>query len=145
MKKKKLTTQIPPLSKTEPNLLAFETAQRTEIDRIVADICADVQKRGDTALVEYTNRFDGTSAQTIADLILTQDVLAGSVRAFAAGNSNRLETAAARVESYHQRQKMESWTYEDEDGTLWDNKLHRLTASAFTSLAAKRRIQVPSL
>jgi len=29
-----------------------------------------------------------------------------------------LKTAARRVESYHKHQKMESWTYEDEDGTL---------------------------
>ena len=99
-------------------LLAFETAQNPEIDRIVADICADVQKRGDAALIEYTNRFDGTSAQTIADLILTQDDLQAAFERLQPEIQTALKTAAARVESYHQRQKMESWTYEDEDGTL---------------------------
>ena len=70
---KKLDTQSPNFQAELKALLAFETAQNPEIDRIVADICADVQKRGDAALIEYTNRFDGTSAQTIDDLILTQD------------------------------------------------------------------------
>ena len=72
---KKLNTQSPDFQAELKALLAFETAQNPEIDRIVADICADVQKRGDAALIEYTNRFDGTSAQTISDLILTQDDL----------------------------------------------------------------------
>jgi len=89
-----------------------------EIDRIVADICADVQKRGDAALIEYTNRFDGTSAQTIDDLILTQDDLQSAFERLPENIQTALKTAARRVESYHQHQKMESWTYEDEDGTL---------------------------
>ena len=115
---KKLNTQSPDFQAELKALLAFETAQNPEIDRIVADICADVQKRGDAALIEYTNRFDGTSAQTIADLILTQDDLQAAFERLQPEIQTALKTAAARVESYHQRQKMESWTYEDEDGTL---------------------------
>ena len=115
---KKLNTQSPDFQAELKALLAFETAQNPEIDRIVADICADVQKRGDVALIEYTNRFDGTSAQTIADLILTQDDLQAAFERLQPEIQTALKTAAARVESYHQRQKMESWTYEDEDGTL---------------------------
>jgi len=115
---KKLNTQSPDFQAELKALLAFETAQNPEIDRIVADICADVQKRGDAALIEYTNRFDGTSAQTITDLILTQDDLQAAFERLQPEIQTALKTAAARVESYHQRQKMESWTYEDEDGTL---------------------------
>ena len=114
---KKLNTQSPDFQAELKALLAFETAQNPEIDHIVADICADVQKRGDAALIEYTNRFDGTSAQTIADLILTQDDLQAAFERLQPEIQTALKTAAERVESYHQRQKMESWTYEDEDGT----------------------------
>jgi len=115
---KKLDTQSPDFQAELKALLAFETAQNPEIDRIVADICADVQKRGDAALIEYTNRFDGTSAQTIDDLILTQDDLQSAFERLPENIQTALKTAARRVESYHQHQKMESWTYEDEDGTL---------------------------
>ena len=99
-------------------LLAFETAQDPKVDQIVADICADVQKRGDAALIEYTNKFDGTSAQTIADLTLTQYYLKYAFDRIPAEFHTVLQTLAKLVESYHQRQKMESWQYTDEDGTL---------------------------
>ena len=88
---KKLDTQSPDFQAELKALLAFETAQNPEIDRIVADICADVQKRGDAALIEYTNRFDGTSAQTIDDLILTQDDLQSAFERFVRKHSDGLE------------------------------------------------------
>ncbi|MCF7530457.1 histidinol dehydrogenase [Neisseria lisongii] len=104
-------------------LLAFETAQDPKIDQIVADICADVQQRGDAAVIEYTNRFDGTCAHTLADLTLSQDDLKNAFERLPENVQTALQTAARRVESYHRRQKMESWHYLDEDGTLLGQKI----------------------
>ena len=47
-------------------LLAFEGAQDDKIDVVVADILADVKKRGDAAVLEYTQRFDGLAAASMA-------------------------------------------------------------------------------
>ena len=69
---KQLNTQSANFQAELQALLAFETAQDPKIDQIVADICADVHQRGDTALIEYTNRFDGTAAQSMSDLSLSQ-------------------------------------------------------------------------
>ncbi|XXQ67636.1 histidinol dehydrogenase [Neisseriaceae bacterium B1] len=99
-------------------LLAFETAQDPKIDQTVAEICADVQKRGDAAVVEYTNKFDGTTAANMADLTLSQDDLRKAFFRLPENVQNALKTAAQRIESYHKKQKLESWTYTDEDGTL---------------------------
>ena len=115
---KKLDTRSPAFQAELQALLAFETAQNPETERIVADICADVQRRGDTALIEYTNRFDGTAAQSMADLTLTQHELQAAFDRLPRDIQTALQTAAHRVESYHRRQKMESWSYTDEDGTL---------------------------
>ncbi|RQK12841.1 histidinol dehydrogenase [Neisseria meningitidis] len=115
---KKLNTQSPDFQAGLKALLAFETAQNPETERIVADICADVQKRGDAALIEYTNKFDQTNAKSIDDLILTQADLKAAFERIPNDVQTALQTAARRVESYHQRQKMESWSYTDEDGTL---------------------------
>lgn len=115
---KYLSTQSPGFQAGLKALLAFETAQDPQIDQIVADICTDVQKRGDAALIEYTNRFDGTNARSISDLILTQNDLKTAFERLPENVQTALKTAAARVESYHRRQKMESWSYTDEDGTL---------------------------
>ena len=47
---KHLSTQSPTFQQELQALLAFETAQDPKIDQIVADICADVQQRGDAAV-----------------------------------------------------------------------------------------------
>lgn len=107
-------------------LLAFETAQDPKIDQIVADICADVQQRGDAAVIEYTNRFDGTTAQSISDLTLSQEALKNAFERLPEAVQQALKTSAARVESYHQRQKLESWSYTDEDGTLLGQQITAL-------------------
>lgn len=104
-------------------LLAFETAQDPKIDQIVADICADVQNRGDAALVDYTNRFDHMNATSMADLTLSQDQLAAAFQRLSPEVQHALETAAKRVRDYHEHQKQSTWTYTDEDGTLLGQKV----------------------
>lgn len=115
---RQLNTQSANFQTELKNLLAFETAQDPKIDQIVADICTDVQKRGDAAVIEYTNQFDGTNAQNINNLILTQEDLKNAFFRLPENVQAALKMSAQRVESYHKHQKMESWTYTDEDGTL---------------------------
>ena len=96
------------------------------IEQRVADILADVQKRGDAAVLEYTARFDGLSAPTMAALELTQAELKAAFDAIPAVQRDALQAAAARVRSYHMAQKKasgESWSYRDEDGTLLGQKV----------------------
>ena len=123
---KHFNTQSPDFQAELKALLAFETAQDPKIDQIVADICADVQKRGDAAVIEYSNRFDGTSAQSMADLTLTQADLQAAFERLPANVQTALQQSATRVESYHQRQKMQSWHYTDEDGTLLGQQISAL-------------------
>lgn len=123
---KHLNTQSADFQSELKALLAFETAQDPKIDQIVADICADVQKRGDAAVIEYSNRFDGTAAQSMADLTLTQADLQAAFERLPENVQTALKQSAARVESYHQRQKMESWHYTDEDGTLLGQQITAL-------------------
>ena len=125
---KLLNTQSADFQSALQALLAFETAQDPKIDQIVADICADVQKRGDAAVIEYSNRFDSTSAQSMADLTLTQADLQAAFERLPANVQTALQQSAARVESYHQRQKMQSWHYTDEDGTLLGQQISALHA-----------------
>ena len=68
---KHLNTQSADFQANLEALLAFETAQDPKIDQVVTDICADIHNRGDAALIEYTNRFDGTNAHSMADLTLS--------------------------------------------------------------------------
>ncbi|NUE66234.1 histidinol dehydrogenase [Snodgrassella sp. ESL0253] len=107
-------------------LQAFETAQDPQVDAAVAAICADVQQRGDAAVIEYTNRFDHTQAQSMAELTLSQADLAAAFTRLPADAQTALQTAAKRIESYHQHQKQQSWQYEDENGTLLGQQITAL-------------------
>jgi histidinol dehydrogenase len=96
------------------------------IEERVAAILADVQARGDAAVLEYTQRFDGLQAGSVAALELTRDELRAALDAITPAQRQALEAAAARVRSYHQRQLEacgRSWSYRDEDGTLLGQKV----------------------
>ena len=96
------------------------------IELRVADILADVKTRGDAAVLEYTARFDGLSADSLAALEITQAELMAALHAIPAAQRQALEAAAARVRSYHEAQKKacgESWQYRDQDGTLLGQKV----------------------
>ncbi len=96
------------------------------IEDVVANILRDVQTRGDAAVLEYTNRFDGLTATSVADLELTQAELKAAFDAIPADQRNALQAAAKRVRSYHEAQKKangESWSYSDDDGTLLGQKV----------------------
>ena len=96
------------------------------IEQRVADILADVQKRGDAAVLEYTQRFDGLQAADMKALEITQAELQAALDSLPAVQREALQAAAARVRQYHEAQKKasgESWSYRDEDGTLLGQKV----------------------
>ena len=99
-------------------LLAFETAQDDSIDVVVANILKDVKTRGDAAVLEYTNRFDKTSASHLAELEISQAELQAALNGLPADQREALKLAADRVRGYHEKQLMQSWSYTEADGTL---------------------------
>ena len=99
-------------------LLAFETAQDDSIDVVVADILKDVKKRGDAAVLEYTNRFDKTNATSITTLEISQQDLLAALNGLPVVQREALEAAATRVRVYHEKQVMQSWQYTEADGTV---------------------------
>ena len=99
-------------------LLAFETAQDDSIDVGVANILKDVKARGDEAVLEYTSRFDKTSATKLSELEISQAELVAALNGLPTAQREALQSAAARVRSYHEKQLMQSWSYTEADGTL---------------------------
>ena len=96
------------------------------IEQRVADILADVKQRGDTAVLDYTQRFDGLQAPNVQALEINQTELQAALDSLPAAQRDALQAAAARVRTYHEAQKKasgESWSYRDEDGTLLGQKV----------------------
>ena len=96
------------------------------IEQRVADILADVKARGDTAVLDYTARFDGLQAASMADLELQQADFKAAFDGLPEAQKRALQDAAARIRSYHEAQKKacgESWQYRDADGSLLGQKV----------------------
>ncbi len=107
-------------------LFARMAEENADIDARAAQILADVQQRGDAAVLDYTRRFDRLDAPAMGVLEIPQSALDAALRAIPSEQRDALEQAAARVRRYHERQLEQvgqSWEYRDEDGTLLGQKV----------------------
>jgi len=104
-------------------LLAWEAVSDTGVQSAVTNIVNDVRTRGDAALVEYTNRFDRMSVDSMAALELSQAQLQEALDGLEDKQREALVTAAERVRAYHEKQKQDSWNYTEADGTMLGQKV----------------------
>jgi len=98
--------------------LAWESVSDEQVFNTVKDILADVRKRGDEAVIEYTNKFDRLNTKDMSDLEVSPARLQESLNRITVEQREALERAAARVRAYAEHQKIESWSYTEDDGTL---------------------------
>lgn len=98
-------------------LMSADMQMDADLTATVSGIIADVRMRGDAALVDYTNRFDRRKV-TMNELEIAVGTLPSFLDAVPAELLRSLEHAAARIRSYAERQKLESWSYTDEQGIL---------------------------
>ena len=98
------------LSTTAPDFEAQFTAllsqarETTEtVDRAVADIIAAVRARGDTAVIDYTTRFDRQTL-TAATLRITAAEIDAATVSIPADLAAALDLAATRIEAFHKAQ-----------------------------------------
>ena len=104
-------------------LLALESATDDRIEHAVVEILANVRTVGDAAVLEYTRRFDHVDARSLGELELSKADLGTAFEALPPGQRVALEQAAARIGSFHRRQKAESWEYTEADGTRLGQKV----------------------
>ena len=99
-------------------LRAFESAQNIDTDRKVQEILAQVRARGDAALLEFTNRFDRWQPASAKALEIPRAALQAALANLAPDIRAALETAAARIRTFHEHQRQSSWTFTEADGTV---------------------------
>ncbi|RDH81703.1 MAG: histidinol dehydrogenase [endosymbiont of Galathealinum brachiosum] len=98
--------------------LAWESVSDEQVFNTVNGILNDVKKRGDTAVVEYTNKFDRMTVGGMSELEIPKSRLDESLKKIPSAQREALEKAAARVRAYAEHQKIESWDYTEDDGTF---------------------------
>ncbi|KYP12521.1 MAG: histidinol dehydrogenase [Limnobacter sp. CACIAM 66H1] len=119
-----MSSQIRRLSTEDANfaeqfraLLAYEEQRDPHVEGAVADIIHAVRKRGDEALLEFTEKFDRVKADSAAELEIGQAELKQAFDTLDPAQREALKVAAQRVRAFHERQVAESWEFTEADGT----------------------------
>ena len=126
MKLRRLSTSEAGFDEALSTLTRYEAAQDDAVEATARAIIADVRRRGDAAVLEYTRKFDRIEARTIADLEMPRARLEAAFAALPGSQQDALRSAAARVRAFHERQKAESWEFRDADGTRLGQRVSAL-------------------
>lgn len=105
-------------------LLSLKREQSADVDDAVRAIIADIRERGDTALADYTQRFDGVTLKP-GKIRLSEDEIDRIIASADEDALRALHFAASRIEAYHKRQLPADDSFTDETGVRLG---HRWTA-----------------
>jgi histidinol dehydrogenase len=106
---RRLSTREPRFKAKLDALIRFDAGRDPKVEAQVRRILADVRKRGDAAVREYTRKFDGVSPK---DFVLEQ-----RLEAIPGEQLSALRVAHARIKAFHEKQLQHSWDYAEADGT----------------------------
>ena len=90
------------------------------VEEIVSDIIADVRKRGDEALFDYTERFDKAK---LSSLLVTREEIEEAKNKVEPKFLEILQSAAENIRKFHSRQVRNSFVINDEDGIVVGQKI----------------------
>jgi len=120
---KRLDYSMPAFKKELEKALAWESISNQSVQDTVSRILADVQARGDQAVIELTNQFDGLDVTSMEQLSIPRETLHQCLETLPSEQVGALEKAADRIRRYHEKQKQGSWEYTDPDGSVYGQKV----------------------
>ncbi len=99
-------------------LLAWDSESDEQVMSTVIEILSSVRNQGDAAVLDLTARFDGLKVDSMSELEMPLETLKQAFESLSSEQKNALELSAKRIRSYAERQKMDSWEYTEDDGTI---------------------------
>lgn len=120
---KKLDSSDPEFSADLQKALAWESLASPQILETVKAILQQVKEEGDQAVLALTERFDKLAAASVAALEIPREQLQKSLQGIPAEQARALREAADRIRIYHEKQKQDSWRYEDEQGSVYGQQI----------------------
>lgn len=115
---RRLDSRAPGFTAELDALLAWESVADDAVQQTVRGVVEDVRDRGDTALLEYTARFDRFTAASVAELEVPRERLTAALARIDPQLRADLELAAQRLRTYAGHQKVASWQFTEADGTV---------------------------
>jgi histidinol dehydrogenase len=122
----RLDSSAPGFAAALARLTAYEAKQDEGVEAAVTAILADVRSRGDRALLEHTERFDKVRAPSVAALEIGGGEMEAALAGLPPAQREALEAAAQRIRSFHERQRAESWSFTESDGTTLGQRVTAL-------------------
>jgi histidinol dehydrogenase len=119
----KLSSQQRDFNTRLSSLLSWESVSNKDVEKTVKEIINTIKYKGDKALIDYSIKFDGVKAKSMADLMISQVELEKSFNDLSDVQKNAISIAAERVKAYHLKQNQQTWSYTEEDGTLLGQKI----------------------
>ena len=107
-------------------MLAFDSDGNEEIIKTTHEIVNLVKKDGDKALLDLTKKFDRVAINSVQGLEISQEELSEALNRIPQNTRECLELAAKRIHDYHLKQKSESWSYKDDQGSSYGQKISPL-------------------
>ena len=107
-------------------LTAWSAVADNDLDATVRDILHQVRTQGDSAVIDFTAKFDRFPVSSMADLTIGRETIQQALADIDPAIRAALEQAAQRINVFHQRQRQESWQYTDDTGTLLGQKVTAL-------------------
>ena len=90
---RRLDTTAADFEATFQRMLHWSAATDLAIEESVTSIMADVRARGDAAVLEYTERFDGVAAASVDQLEISRSELQAALAAIPSAQRQALEAA----------------------------------------------------
>jgi len=119
----KLSSQQRDFNTRLSSLLSWESVSNKDVVNTVEEIINTIRSKGDKALIDYSIKFDGVKAQSMNDLMISQEELEKSFNDLTDIQKNAITLAAKRIKAYHLKQNQQTWSYTEEDGTLLGQKI----------------------
>lgn len=104
-------------------LLARNGGNDTGVEAAVREIINRVRDHGDAALLECTRHFDHVDVASAVDLELPKQRLTDALIGLDQVYRSALEQSAQRIRRYHERQRLETWEYDEPDGNTLGQRI----------------------
>lgn len=121
-----LSTKDPDFQSQLDRLLHIDAAEDHAIEQASAEILQAVRTEGDGALLRLTQQFDRVAAASVSELEITRDHWLTALEGLPSEQRQALQSAADRIRHYHERQRQDSWSYREDNGTVLGQKITAL-------------------
>ncbi|MEX0383853.1 histidinol dehydrogenase [Spiribacter pallidus] len=122
----RLSTTQPDFDQRLAALTDWDDGATHAVEEAVGEILKAVRQRGDAALLDYSERFDGWRVGHVTELEVGAARCREALEGLPADDRQALETAAARIREYHLHQRQDGWERTEADGTRLGQQIRPL-------------------